>query len=73
MFLYDAQQKRSLTNGIFIYTTSNDIKYALINGDHETEVRKDVSGLFQITMLYGDVEEHIKVLRQCIQKSLDEN
>ncbi|CAF4921056.1 unnamed protein product [Rotaria sp. Silwood1] len=36
MFLYDAQQKRSLTNGIFIYTTSNDIKYALINGDHES-------------------------------------
>ncbi|CAF3789162.1 unnamed protein product [Rotaria sp. Silwood1] len=25
-----------MLQGIFIYTTSNDIKYALINGDHES-------------------------------------
>ncbi|CAF4864256.1 unnamed protein product, partial [Rotaria sp. Silwood1] len=34
------------------------------------EVRKDVSGQFQIAMLLGDVEERIKLLRQCNQKSL---
>jgi coatomer protein complex subunit alpha (xenin) len=31
------------------------------------EVRKDVSGQFQIAMLLGDVEERIKLLRQCNQ------
>ncbi|CAF0971367.1 unnamed protein product [Rotaria magnacalcarata] len=34
------------------------------------EVRKDVSGQFQIAMLLGDVEERVKLLRQCNQKSL---
>jgi len=34
------------------------------------EVRKDVSGQFQIAMLLGDVEERVKILRQCNQKSL---
>ncbi|CAF4684642.1 unnamed protein product, partial [Rotaria sp. Silwood2] len=36
------------------------------------EVREDVSGQFQNAMLLGDVEEHIKLLRQCNQKSRDE-
>jgi coatomer protein complex subunit alpha (xenin) len=31
------------------------------------EVRKDVSGQFQIAMLLGDVEERVKLLRQCNQ------
>ncbi|CAF4295015.1 unnamed protein product, partial [Adineta steineri] len=35
------------------------------------EVRKDVSGQFQIAMLLGDVDERVKVLRQCNQKSLE--
>ncbi|CAF4200284.1 unnamed protein product, partial [Adineta steineri] len=34
------------------------------------EVRKDVSGQFQIAMLLGDVDERVKLLRQCNQKSL---
>ena len=34
------------------------------------EVRKDVSGQFQIAMLLGDVDERVKILRQCNQKSL---
>ena len=31
------------------------------------EVRKDVSGQFQIAMLLGDVDERVKILRQCNQ------
>jgi coatomer subunit alpha len=30
-------------------------------------VRKDVSGQFQIAMLLGDVDERVKILRQCNQ------
>lgn len=33
------------------------------------EVRKDVSGQFQIAMLLGDVEERVKLLRQCNQSN----
>ncbi|CAF1023866.1 unnamed protein product [Didymodactylos carnosus] len=34
------------------------------------EVRKDVSGQFQIAMLLGDVDERVKLLKQCNQKSM---
>ena len=35
------------------------------------EVRKDVSGQFQIAMLLGDVEERVKLLRQCNQSKIE--
>jgi len=35
------------------------------------EVRKDVSGQFQIAMLLGDVEERIKLLTQCNQSKIE--
>jgi coatomer protein complex subunit alpha (xenin) len=34
------------------------------------EVRKDVSGQFQIAMLLGDVEERVKLLKQCNQSKI---
>lgn len=34
------------------------------------EVRKDVNGQYQIALLLGDVNERVKVLEQCGQKSL---
>jgi coatomer subunit alpha len=34
------------------------------------EVRKDVNGQFQIALLLGDVQERVKILDQCGQKSL---
>lgn len=34
------------------------------------EVRKDVNGQFQIALLLGDVQERVKILEQCGQKSL---
>lgn len=37
------------------------------------EVRKDVSGQFQIAMLLGDVEERVKLLRQCNQSKIEGN
>ena len=36
------------------------------------EVRKDVSGQFQIAMLLGDVEERVRLLRQCNQSKFSE-
>ncbi|CAF1338066.1 unnamed protein product [Rotaria sp. Silwood1] len=58
--LYDAQEKRSLASddsGVFIYTTSNhfkEVRSKLLNIDpteYKSEVRKDISGQFQIAML----------------------
>lgn len=34
------------------------------------EIRKDVSGHFQTTLLIGDVHERVKILKSCGQKSL---
>lgn len=34
------------------------------------EIRKDTSGQFQIALYLGDVEERVKILRSCGQKSL---
>ncbi|ESO90102.1 hypothetical protein LOTGIDRAFT_218145 [Lottia gigantea] len=34
------------------------------------EIRKDTSGHFQASLLLGDVNERVKILRQCGQKSL---
>ncbi|CAF4988608.1 unnamed protein product [Rotaria sp. Silwood1] len=53
--LYDAQEKRSLASddsGVFIYTTSNHFKYALINRDHG--IIRTLDLLIHVTKLQGN-------------------
>ncbi|CAF4021133.1 unnamed protein product [Rotaria sp. Silwood1] len=67
--LYDAQEKRSLASddsGVFIYTTSNHFKYALINRDHG--IIRTLDLLIHVTKLQGNntkiIKSHVPIYRE---------